>query len=257
MNSQQIIDEISLPKELNETSALEFFKKNILTLNDSGGQSILYEFNSKGEIVYRHKILGIKNNDWESLAKDNKHIFIGDIGNNYGTRSNLSIIKVKLDDLIVDGIINIKYKAQNNFDPNLYTEFDAEAITNYLENLLLFTKNRKSLTTEIYLIPKTPGDYIIEPIGFFEIGGLITGADYDEKLKLLVLIGYESSGTQFMCQVKDFNLENIKLLDLKKYIIKIDKAQMEGIKIIDKNTFWISSEDEGKKSKPRLFKVKL
>ena len=32
---------------------------------------------------------------------------------------------------------------------------------------------------------------------------------------------------------------------------------MEGIKIIDKNTFWVSSEDESKNSFPRLFKIKI
>ena len=43
--SQQIVYELKLPKYLDETSALEYYGGNLLTLNDSGGKSILYEFN--------------------------------------------------------------------------------------------------------------------------------------------------------------------------------------------------------------------
>ena len=45
------IYEIFLPLKINETSGLEFFNGNFITHNDSGGETILYEFTEKGEII--------------------------------------------------------------------------------------------------------------------------------------------------------------------------------------------------------------
>ena len=257
LTSQVIYEEISLPKEIYETSGLEFSKSNIITINDSGGKSILYEFNEKGEILDRIKIPNVDNNDWESLAIDEKYIYIADIGNNYSMRSNLSILKVRLSDYKLDGKINFSYKSQNSFTPNPSGEFDAEGITCYDDKLLLFSKNRKDLTTEIYLIEKLPGDYIIEKRGSLKVEGLITGADYNKDLNLMMLVGYDFSYNQFLIELNNFSIENIDLLEPKKYLIPIAKAQMEGVKIINENTFWVSSENENKNSFPRLFKIKI
>jgi hypothetical protein len=41
------------------------------------------------------------------------------------------------------------------------------------------------------------------------------------------------------------------------YEIPIGKTQVEAIKIIDSNTFWITSEDEKSSSSARLMKIKL
>ena len=119
-----------------------------MTVNDSGGKPVLYEFNEKGEIINRIKILDFDNNDWESLAVDDKYIYVADIGNNYSMRTNLSILKIKLSDYKVDGKINFSYKDQNSFTPNPYGEFDAEGITCVDDKLILFSKNRKDLSTE-------------------------------------------------------------------------------------------------------------
>lgn len=257
LTSQVIFEEIRLPKEINETSGLEFIGSNIVTVNDSGGKPVLYEFNEKGEIINRIKILDFDNNDWESLAVDDKYIYVADIGNNFSMRTNLSILKIKLSDYKVDGKINFSYKDQNSFTPNPYGEFDAEGITCVDDKLILFSKNRKDLSTEVYLIEKSPGDYIIEKIGSFMVEGLITGADYNKGLNLMMLIGYDFSYNQFLIELNNFSIDNIDLLEPKKYLIPIAKAQMEGIKIIDENTFWVSSEDESKNSFPRLFKIKI
>jgi hypothetical protein len=42
LTSQVIFEEIRLPKEINETSGLEFIGSNIVTVNDSGGQTLFY-----------------------------------------------------------------------------------------------------------------------------------------------------------------------------------------------------------------------
>ncbi len=248
---------IKLPKVLKETSALEYHGDNFITLNDSGSKAVLYEFNVSGEIINEFYIDNANNYDWESLAKDNDCFFIGDIGNNYGIRDNLKIYKIGINNFKKIDEIKFSYKNQTKFNLNKYTEYDAEAITTFKDMLLMFSKNRKSLTTEGYLISKIPGEYIIEPTFSFDVEGLITGADYNDNLKLLMLVGYDFSGTQFICKVENFNPYEINKNNIKKIVLPIDKAQMEGIKIVDLNTFWITSEDEGKKSSPRLFRIKL
>jgi hypothetical protein len=48
----------------------------------------------------------------------------------------------------------------------------------------------------------------------------------------------------------------LKRIHLKKYKIPLERAQIESIKIIDKNTFWVTSEDEGI-GNPFMYKLKV
>ena len=49
--TQISISTTNLPKELEETSGLEFYGENYITHNDSGDKAKVYVFNSKGKIV--------------------------------------------------------------------------------------------------------------------------------------------------------------------------------------------------------------
>ena len=48
----------------------------------------------------------------------------------------------------------------------------------------------------------------------------------------------------------------MKNIDLTRYTIPVKPAQIEAVKIINKNEFWITSESESK-GKPLLFHLKL
>jgi hypothetical protein len=58
-------------------------------------------------------------------------------------------------------------------------------------------------------------------------------------------------------KIQDFSLENLSNSKVEMFEIPIGKTQVEGIKIIDSNTFWITSEDEKSSSSARLMKIKL
>ena len=58
-------------------------------------------------------------------------------------------------------------------------------------------------------------------------------------------------------KIEDFDLESKKDYKIDMYEIPIGKTQVEAIKIIDSNTFWITSEDEKSSSSARLMKIKL
>ena len=255
-NEAEILISLELPKEINETSGLEIINNNFITHNDSGGDPVVYEFNQNGVIINRYNINGdsgynLENVDWEDLGADGEYIYIADTGNNFGTRKDLKLIKVDPSNNFqaVDEI-NIAYKDQESFLPKLRHKFDAEGLTIIDDQIALFSKDRDSLNTDIYFIPSNGGP--LSSINTFNVKALITGADYDNNLGLLALISYDSDGNQYIILFPNFRPKGKN--SFKKFRIPIDKSQMESIKIINKNEFWITSEDEGR-GHPTLFKI--
>ena len=255
--AQTVVYETQLPEKIEETSGIEFFKNDLLTHNDSGGKPNLYRFTEQGDLINKYRIAGAENNDWEDIAQDKNYLYISDSGNNKGKRKNLNILIVDPKrDFKKIGAITFNYRDQQNFDKRKKHPFDAEALVATQEVLVLFSKNRKTSTTELYSIPKTSGNYTLSPKKSFDVQSLITGADYHHRLKLVALVGYVRSGEQFLYTLSSFDMENLNQVKMKKFKLPLDGKQVEAIKIIDQNNFWITSEGEGE-SFPMLFKIQL
>ncbi len=261
IDTVEIISKIVLPKIINETSGLEFYNNNFITHNDSGGEPSLYVFNEDGEIVEtiglnKNPDFEIENNDWEDITNDNKYFFVADTGNNFGNRDNLNIIRVSIGaNLMVDGIIKISYSDQESFFPRPKHKYDAEAIIIIDDKIALFSKDRENLNTDLYLIDKDQnGQQILTSKFNYTVGSLITGGDYNKENSLLALVSYNSKGEQYLILFENFELNNLENNNFTKYKIPIERAQIEAIKIIDQETFWITSEDEGVGS-PFMYKI--
>tara|TARA_X000000950_G_scaffold198329_1_gene238879 strand:+ start:4197 stop:5105 length:909 start_codon:yes stop_codon:yes gene_type:complete len=245
-----------LSKKINETSGLEIVDGKFLTLNDSGDEPALYTFDKEGKNSSKLLIKGAQNRDWESLASDKEYIYIGDIGNNKGNRKDLKIYLIDYDFKLIDSI-NFNYKNQSKFKEKKKNKFDAEALVSIGDSLMILSKNRKNLTTEVYTLPKTPGSYSVEPKYSFDVEALITGGDYNSKHDLLCLVGYSYSiKKQYLFLFKKFSQKTTKDSIFKKYNIPITNAQIEAIKIIDKKNYFLTSENEGD-GYPKLIKVRL
>lgn len=262
-DSAEIIKTIVLPKTINETSGLEFYNNNFITHNDSGDGPSLYVFNKSGNLIEamdlnKNSNFEIENNDWEDVASDDKYLFVADTGNNFGNRSNLNIIRVsKEDNYAVDGKIEIFYADQETFFPRPKHKYDAEAIVVINDHLLLFSKDREKLNTDLYLVDKFQKEAQKLTSEFtYNVNSLITGGDYKNELHLLALVSYNSEGNQYLILFERFDLENLEENTFKKYNIPLERAQIESIKIIDKNTFWVTSEDEGI-GNPFMYKLKV
>ena len=255
---QVSIERQLLPLKINETSGLEYYDDNFLTHNDSGGKTILYEFNKEGNIVDEHFIENCgENNDWEDITADSKNIYVANSGNNYGTRQNLAVLILdKENDFECTGQIQFKYKNQVNFENRNRHPYDSEGIISVGDELILFSKDRENLMTELYSLPKIPGSYEIEPIHSYPVNSLITGADYNDELKLVALVGYDFNWNQYFYKISNFDLSNMGQTVIEKFKIPVGKAQIEAVKIIDESSFWITSEDEGN-GFPRLFNFKI
>ena len=257
--SQLVVEDINLSKKLDETSGLEIINKQLVTINDSGNDPVLFYINESGNILDERKLNCCKNNDWESLAADSDYVYIADMGNNYDTRKNLSIIKIPIDKSSNENpeIINFLYPEQKKFK-RIYrrSEYDAEALISFGDILLIFTKNKRKKITEIYSLPKNGGNFKAQKIGSLNTESIVTGADYDKKTNTLVLTSTINFDEYYILVINDFSLNNIDH-KINTYEIPIGKTQVEAIKIIDENTFWISSEDESSSSSARLMKIKL
>jgi hypothetical protein len=255
--AQTVEKVVELPVQVYETSGLEYFEGNFLTHNDSGGKPILYLFSETGELLENYLIPNVKNKDWEDLTRDEDLFYISDTGNNNGSRKKLKILMVdpkKNFDLV--GEIKINYKNQKNFEKRKKHPYDVEAIAALPKSLVLFSKNRMTFTTELYFIPKKEGSYSLKPKRSLPVNSLITGADYNERLKLFALVAYNKEGEQFIYTLPNFNSKKLEELQFIKHKIPVDRAQIEAIKIINQNTFWVTSEAKGKNSS-RLFKIKI
>ena len=257
--SQKLTKDISLSKKIDETSGLEIVDGQFITHNDSGGDPKLYYLDKKGKIVFERTLEGVKNNDWEDITKDDQFIYVANMGNNFDTRKNLSIVKTPIDPSSNEAeLIEFNYPEQVKFTTAYsQSQYDAEALITIEDYLIILTKNKLKKITEIYALPKIAGNYEAKKIGSLNTQSIITGGDYDPETKLLALTGTLIFNEYYILKIEDFDLESKKDYKIDMYEIPVGKTQVEAIKIIDSNTFWITSEDEKSSSSARLMKIKL
>ena len=255
LQAQLELTAVELPKKLEETSGLEYLGTHFITHNDSGDEPKLYEFSKEGTLLKSTHLYTINAIDWEDITRDENYFYIADTGNNFGNRKDLTIYVVDSHFTPVDSIF-ISYAAQTDFHLQNHHAFDAEALAVVCDSLLLFSKNREDLSTQLYSIPKKGGSYTLAPRAQWEVGSLITAADYHADLDLLALTGYGFEGAQFFYTVTDFMKNPWNQPDLKKYTIPIDKAQIEAVKVVDAQNFWITTEKRGGE-KAKLIALKL
>ena len=257
LEAQTIVSETELPISVYETSGLEIINNNLITVNDSGNPSNLYYLNSDGEILFRRVFNDLKNNDWEDLTADEEFIYIADIGNNFDTRENLRIIKTSINSENNSfEIINFHYPEQVDFSFKQLSMYDAEGLISIGDYLFIFTKNRAKKITEIYRLPKKPGNYKAELIGEIDVESIVTAADYNDELKLLALTSTFDFKEYFIITVENFDPSKLDIIEINKFLIPIGKSQVESIKIINESSFWVTSEAE-LLGKPKLYKISL
>lgn len=185
-----------LPSEVSETSGLLFYNNVLITHNDSGGEPLLYEIDTlTREIIRTVQISNVINTDWEAISQDDDYIYIGDFGNNLGTRQDLAIHRVLKTDYLDSETVTAEtiffsYEDQSDFSDTGNSDWDAEAFFVLEDKLIILTKQWKSQGCVAYEIPKIPGDYIATRKGAIENIGLVTDADYNMETGALYILGY-------------------------------------------------------------------
>lgn len=199
----------SVPPELEETSGLLYAgDSSFWSHNDSKNAPQLYMFNTQGELLHTLYLEGIKNIDWEDLAKDEAgNIYIGDFGNNGNNRDSLYIYKIPNlatinSDTLTPERIAFAYSDQEAFPPpDPAKNFDMEAMCVFRDTLYLFSKNRTrpyNGYTKRYWLPTQPGHYqatlidsvLLETGINLDIDGWVSGAAISPNEEHLLLLSY-------------------------------------------------------------------
>ena len=256
-----------LASTIKETSGLIFYNNLFWTINDSGGKPIIYAFNGEnGKIIKKIKILFADNFDWESITQDSSYIYIGDFGNNSGTRKLYTIYKISKKLItnhrncsVIPEVINFTYEDQTDFTKgHLQTAYDCEAFMCYKNKLYLFSKDWKTRNTRLYVLPKTPGNYKAKKLYNFKCDGLITGADISKDNKIVALIGYKNF-YPFMWIFTDFKNDNFFSGNtIRLNLNSIYNAQTESItfKKADTDTLYVTCEKSKFKQSIFTFSIK-
>ena len=235
------VEKYNLPDILEETSGLAILNDTLWTLNDSGNEAALYAISTKGALLDKRDTTKT-NIDWEDMTIVNGNMLVADMGNNFGTRKNLHLLEIDLSNggaTTLDSI-PFHYPEQDNFDFQQATHFDAEGIVVVENKIVVFTKNRSTLTSEVYVISPSGGP--ATKMGSFAVGSLITGADYHQESKTLALTGYRRDDNQYLYVIDNFSLSALADANISQYDLDFNGAQIEAISIIDAKTFWVTSE---------------
>lgn len=252
-----LIIRTALPGNIDESSGIIYMGNHLWTHNDSGDAPRLYEVSpTKKQLLRTVWIDGADNEDWEDMTSDNRYVYIGDFGNNNGSRRDLVIYKISKDSLLKKGNfvvdsapIHFYYPGQDNYRPGAYHHnYDCEAMISVGDSLYLFSKNYLDRKCRLYALPKNPGQYAARPVDEFDSDGTITAAGYDPETGVVALLGYNMVDMIITRSFQPFVwlLSQYPERDFfrgKKVRVNIPKAlQMEGICYYRDGKFLLSCE---------------
>lgn len=237
----------SLGSPVSESSGLLNIDGNLWTHNDSGGNPALYKISkTDGSVLRTVVIQNATNVDWEDLAYDSSYVYIGDFGNNSGSRTDLKIYRISRSQLsfsntIPAETINFSYSDQTSWDPHPnQTDFDCEAFISWHDTLYLFSKDWVDQKTRMYKLSSQPGTYVAGYTSTFDVAGLVTSAEMLPS-EVLLLQGYSTLLTPFTRLFQQFQGDDF----FQGTSIRLNwtmKAQTEGICYSDSNGVYVTSE---------------
>lgn len=183
---------------LDENSGLFRCGDNYWTHVDDTYEELHALDTNTGNISRTVTLSGASNIDWEEAQADSHYVYVGDIGNNSGTRTDLVIYRYPISVLdsgavaVLPDTIRFSYSDQTDFTASLNnTRFDCEAFVVLNDTLHLFSKDWVLKNTRHYTLPAIPGNHVAQLQDSLSANGLITGASISST-GVLVLLGYDN-----------------------------------------------------------------
>ena len=248
----QKIEKLSLKKykiailsdSLQESSGLTNLDGRLFSFNDSGNTSEIFEIKAGSSYIEKTFQTGLRNIDWEAITNDGENFYVGEFGNNLGTRKDLKIYQIPFrnDSLIVDSIKTIPffYPEQTDFTPkNINNNFDAEAMIFLDGTIHIFTKEWITNTVSHYVIDKNlKENQPAKKLETFETGFVVTDASFFGNR--LYVVGYTKNASVYlMIFEKDENGNLFFNKPIKKYSLgrAYNVGQIEGITATEKGVY--------------------
>lgn len=254
--TQTFVQTASLLPYIPESSGIVMSDGFIWSHNDSGNSNTFFKVDpTTGDVIQRISLLNFPNTDWEDITADDNYIYLGDFGNNNGTRTDLKILRVpkssfygNTDQLVYVNAeaINISYSDQTSFTSSSSNNFDCEALFAKDDVLYLFTKDRGDSKTRVYKVSKTPGTYVLSPYTAYFVDGLVTGADYNPNTNQVILVGYQSSHkNSFVFYLDSFTDDLFFSGNIRRVVIgnSVNDWQTEGIAFGANSDIYVSCEN--------------
>jgi len=181
----------ALPADLREISGAVFWNGMLWAHNDGGDAPVLYgldttEFKVRKKIYVQNAV----NTDWEDIAQDETHIYIGDFGNNSGNRNYLQVYKIAKKDIAASAsdsvpvqpqIITFSYKDKPAVSQKKHRHnYDAEAMAVSEGRIYIFSKNWLRGPSLVYAADTAAGAYVLAPVCTLGTDFLVTGAEFSE-----------------------------------------------------------------------------
>ena len=248
----QKIEKLSLKKykiailsdSLQESSGLTNLDGRLFSFNDSGNTSEIFEIKAGSSYIEKTFQTGLRNIDWEAITNDGENFYVGEFGNNLGTRKDLKVYQIPFrnDSVIVDSIKTIPffYPEQTDFTPkNINNNFDAEAMIFSDGNIHLFTKEWITKTVSHYVINKNlTENQPAKKLESFDTGFVVTDAsDFENKLSV---VGYTKNASVYLMIFEKDETGNLFFnKPLKKYSLgrAYNVGQIEGITATEKGIY--------------------
>lgn len=238
-----------------ESSGLIYDGGYVWSHNDSGNGPEFFKIDPvTGKIIQIITVTNYPNVDWEDIASDSTYLYMGDIGNNDGVRTDLKVLRILKSQFMGSSAKNINVTAEaisysyaDQTPTSSKNNFNCEALTSLGDSLYIFTKDKGDFQTRVYQLPKKPGKYVVSPYASYDAKGLVTGVDYNPKTHELLLLGYETGHTNsFICYFSDF--QGNKFFSGNSRRVEIGNTndwQTEGICFKGNDSLFLSCETSG------------
>src|SRR5688572_10004997 len=135
-HSQKIHFELekNLPKELNEISGITKDGNCFWAISDAK-KSTIYKLDLSGHIIQEIQTTNARLKDAEAITSDRTHLYVGDIGDNDGSRTKRSIIKIlkssignKNTSTVTGELISFSFPGKNESKKKSNNNHDCEAM---------------------------------------------------------------------------------------------------------------------------------
>ncbi|MDQ6813314.1 MAG: hypothetical protein M3040_06250 [Bacteroidota bacterium] len=185
-----------LSKELKEISGITAVGDNIWAITDKP-RARVFKLDATGKLLQTVNVMNVEAADVEAVSSDKDFVYLGDVGDNTGDRLERKIIKIAISKIpagaevqLAADTINFTFPDEATTTDKKQNNFDCESLLSFKDSLYVFTKDREDKETKLYVIPKTPGNYVARYINTFNSDGLVTDAAVNKSNTELALIGY-------------------------------------------------------------------